>query len=149
MGYYTKFRIDCHIKDEAPESFKDALNQLVNVRAWSDWDNGTYPPAFTLERARTPEGEAYLTDQRYAFMGNPEDECLGEKGPWFFTDGRLRVCTDVKDYDGVIDKFWAWITPWIVEPAGTEIGACKGDDPDVPSPVIVGMKELEFGAFVD
>lgn len=153
MGMYTEFLIDCHLKGDAPESVKAALHLLVNERDLEAHRQGA-PGPFATESARTPEGHAFFTDDRFEWLGNPQSypedasTMFGESAAWSFAGGHLRIGTDVKNYDDVLDKFWAWISPWIVEAEGTRIGWCQYEEYDNPSPVVVGQP-LEYGEGLD
>ncbi len=122
---YTEFMIDCSIKPDAPESVMAALHLLVNDRDLAGYEKAT-PEPFVIESARTPEGKAFFSDHRHTWIGNPVDYLrVASKSPeWAFDGQHLRVGTEVKNYDEVIQKFWAWVSPWIAEPEGTHIGAC-------------------------
>lgn len=150
MGQYTEFLIDCGIKPDAPESVRAALNLLVNERDLDEYSRAT-PEPFAAESARTPEGAAFFADPRFDYIGNPVDHlriAIYESTEWTFDGQRLRVGTEVKNRDDVIQKFWAWISPWIAEPEGTRIGACLYEDADHESPVVVGQ-EISTGTYDD
>ena len=142
MGMYTEFLIDCRLTVDMPESVKTSLRLLIHER--EHWFLRTFPDPFAVERDRSPQGAAFFVDQRFDYLGSPHDTptMFAEPAEWSFADDQLRIGTEVKNYDGVLDKFWAWISPWIAEAEGTRIGWCKYEECDNPIPVVVGQPLL-------
>lgn len=138
---YTEFMIECKIKADARPSFKEALRVIIHDRAAFF---GKANIAILDECLIDPLARAFFDHPRCDFMANPLDEAnsldtvLGYNGPWSFDGVTLKIGTEVKNYDRVIDKFWAWVSPWIDEPEGTAIGECMYEDCVAPSPVVVG-----------
>lgn len=152
MGMYTEFRIECHLKSATPASLLYVLRALVSERVRLPDMKNTIA-TFLEEWVRCEEARAFLADERYIFLGNPDDKMFDEVCDWRLrleddSTWLLSIGTDVKNYDGVIQKFWEWISPWIVEDPGTVIGHCQNEWNDKPSPVIVGQ-EIETGTSND
>lgn len=106
---------------------------------------------------RSPESAAFIETHRFHWIGNPIDQDTSENvfghKSWALdrvADGKwkLTIGTNVKNYDRVIDKFWAWISPWIDDPVGSVVGKCECENADAPSNVIVG-ESVEHGKYVD
>lgn len=148
MGMYTEFMIECKIKADARPSFKESLRVIIHDRTAFF---GKVNIAILNECLADPLARAFFEDQRCGFMANPLDgdrldTVLGYNGPWSFDGVALKIGTEVKNYDGMIDKFWAWVSPWIDEPAGKAIGGCMYEECVEPSPVVVGA-ELVHGVW--
>src|ERR1700737_1065628 len=149
MGMYTEFRIRCYLKSDTPESLIHVLRMLASDRIQLFEMNPTLD--FSEEWNRCDEAKAFLSDSRYDWFGNPDTYMFDESCNWALkleTGGSwlLEIGTEIKNYDQVIQKFWAWISPWIADPFGTKIGLCEHEEFDEPSPVIVGQ-EIKTGTY--
>ncbi|BAG41515.1 hypothetical protein [Ralstonia phage phiRSL1] len=158
MSMYTQFWVGCRLKADTPATMVALIKDLIGDNRLKSKPNG-----FAEEMARSPEGARYLSDHRHFYLGHPVhfgsgaewllEEAIKDHDPeatdWDFhtlDDGThfLLIGTVVPNYQGVLEKFLAWIGPWIVEPVGTEIGQCLYEEYQKPSPVVVG-EELKTG----
>jgi hypothetical protein len=151
MGMYTKFRIRCFLKRDTPDSLIQVLRHMIHDRlSLADLKVKGSNVAFHSEWSRCETARAFLSNSRYSWLGNPEDhEMFDEPCNWNLhsvdNGWYLEIGTDVKNHEQVIQKFWAWVNPWIVEAPGTPIGYCKYEEYWQASPVIVGQK-IETGS---
>jgi hypothetical protein len=166
VGTYTKFAIKVMLQPNTPASLLKVLNDLVNRRVESfekqdalakgnpRWNHhyildSMYGP----EIHRCKEAHAFISDYRFQFLGNPIDDdgdVLGHKKWEFDNKGygsySLTIGTNMKNYDLVIEKFWAWISPWLSNYHGEIVGGCMVDGCALPDDVIVGQP-IHHGRF--
>lgn len=152
MGMYTKFAVCVAIGGRAPTSFLATLDLLVNHREM--FRNASCAENFEAlvpaEFRRDNAAHAFLSDNHASFFGNSCDEGLFGFSGWKFERFGygvayiLTIGAELKDTDSTIDKFWTWISPWIVNDHGLAVGWCQHEDYERPSTVIVG-KPIEHG----
>ena len=137
MGYYTQFAVKCKMNPDAPRSFRDALRDMIYYREkWFD------------DKSDAIDAEAVRCHEAAEFFDTPRNKFIGIAGPWSYDGHELSIGTSpdgVKNYDGILEKFWAWISPWVIDAPGTVVGGCVGDDYRSPSPVIVGKLDFNLG----
>lgn len=152
MGMYTSFWIRCHLKADTPSSVIDVLDYLVAHR-----HNDVPTELFEAESRRCPASASFLKANSVTSIGRPVfdadrticDATANGKKPWSLSKSPEGGCevfigTNVTNYDRILQKFWDWISPWIVESVGTVVGECRYEEYDLPSPVVVGG-ELKTG----
>ena len=150
MGMYTEFRIDCHLKADTPRSVIAVLDKLTNHRTYLP-DNGSE----FAEYYRSPEAAAFLDDGRWTFFGSGNIHSMFDQPcVWVLRNEStdvyyLSIGAEVKNYTDVIQKFWNWISPWIVEAPNTVVGYCEYEEYWNPSEVRVGDVEIKTGTQED
>lgn len=141
MGMYTDFAIEVTLKPDTPKTVLRTLKYLVHDR--EDLFKGPVDRCLD-EYNRSEESKRFISTERFCYIGNPDYELPFGHTAWEFDGTRLVIGTNVKNYDSVIEKFWAWISPWIDEPVGTSVGYCQYEEYVAPSEVIVGQ-DIESG----
>lgn len=120
MGYYTTFKFKAKLSKDAPW---EILNKLVYDHN-SLWPNGKSPDAYQVnERPDLPIDHPFGKTPRWPQMFNNAS----------IKDSILEIETELKNYDEEIQKFIAWIKPFVVgRKQKTYLGSWQGEDMKEP-----------------
>ena len=112
MGFYTKFNFTARLNDSTPSPVIDLLNRVINER-----DLGHDKMFFKSEDVFKPEFDhCFFKCGRWYMLFlscNFDDDLKGgvfqkKKDVW-----SIKIETEFKNYDGEIDLFIHWISPFI------------------------------------
>lgn len=131
MGMYTKFEFDARIKAEAlaDTRIREVLEDLATGRRWGAPDKAPCPDIdHPFLRASRWYGVGVNCD-----YGWPEDG-VGSSS----LDGQaLRLRGNLKNYDGEIELFLAWVAPYLDEEKGTELGFSHYEQDSTPTSLVL------------
>lgn len=97
MGMYTELILKCQLKRDLPSSVKNVINGLVE--GWEEIENPPEHEFFKCERWQR-------LFSMNSFYHHPESFAD-------YQQGYLFVRSDLKNYDGEIEKFIEWIKPYV------------------------------------
>lgn len=127
MGYYTELLCKIKLKKETPDSVI-----LLLKRVLIDRDLGNEREIFTNDEVFVPELEHdFFKCQRWfmLFLSTNWGDISGGK---FYNNGKYWIIdlhTEFKNYDGEIEYFINWISPFIVGRKSKEfLGWWQGED---------------------
>lgn len=129
---YTEIATDFNLKTDTPQLVIDILSYLTNLK-----DQSTELPEHALFqttrwRSLFMGGSAYF-DTNYASLVH---------------DGvsyHLKTCANLKNYDGEIDLFWDFVTPYIDAIPGEHLGHMHYEENETPLHIVfIGEGKLEF-----
>jgi len=132
MGYYTEFIFKATLKKDTPENIISLLNRVINER-----DLGHDKVLFDTEDVFKPDlnHEFFKCERWYMlFLCTNWDETM--QGSLFYKEKDywiLDIHTEFKNYNGEIDHFIDWITPFIVGRKKKQfVGSWQGEQMDSP-----------------
>lgn len=97
MGICTELYLNAVLKEDTPREVKDILTSM--------FENG-------LDDFEPRPIHPFFYDSRASFLGNPGDDKNDIAG---FNFPVLKVRTEVKNHDDVLEKFLHWIAPYVQE----------------------------------
>lgn len=130
---YTEILTNFDLKKETPQCVIDLLHYLIQPNEQPK--NLPEHPLFQTERWRLlfTGSSAYFDTEPYASLTSSD------------THYHLKTCANFKNYDGEIDLFWDFITPYIDEIPGAYLGHKFYEENEAPTNVLfVSEGEIEF-----
>jgi len=105
MGMYTEFNFAAKLKSDAPKEVFHALDVLVN-RAVMRVEDMPDHEFFKCERWRMLAWcrSAYFDAEPHSYFGKPRE---------WENEYTVQILCNLKNYDGEIEKFVDWITPYL------------------------------------
>lgn len=103
MGHYTTLDLNCSLRHDTPQNVIDTLDYYINL-------SSRFPPEerlFITSSGRNPLSSSENNIFKHAWM-------IYTQKSW---DVSVRSC--VKNYEGEIEQFLAWLKPYIAEGFGT------------------------------
>ena len=125
MGMYTEIYVNVDLKEDTPDSILDVLRAMCRVEGYSVPDDLPLRWAYLFN-----DGSFYtpLTSCRnLTFNDISKQYSLLGKG-------------DIKNYEGEIEKFFEWITPWVDAENGSFIGYSRYEDCQLPELYVLGSE---------
>ena len=130
MGMYTQLVFTCSLKRDTPENVLDTISALVNDEEITD----------------VPTHE-FFRCSRYKSLCNGDSVYFGGATVSKFNRDyqELTIVSNLKDYDGEINKFLSWIFPYVDYGAGGRdlLGYVIYEELDKPT--LIYMDKLKGG----
>jgi hypothetical protein len=128
MGMYTEIKVECDVRADG--------NALTALRIMFD---PTYNPSDTVKSSVAFNlHNRFFTCPRWTQIGNMSSAYFdtpckssivaADDGVW-----RIRSVSNLKNYDGEIDKFFDWLRPLVVGEPGQVIGHQQYETEDEPT----------------
>lgn len=139
MGMYTQLRCNIDIKRDTPLEVINMLKYMVgdldiDLRHFEGFDSLKHP-LFQSHRWHM------LFTCSSAYFDDWEEPQLIECDDYY----QLTVCSNLKNYDSEIQKFWDWIKPYINANEGEWLGAYRYEENEWDTNVrYLGNDEIEF-----
>lgn len=121
MGMYTELHFYSELRSDAPQ-------EVIDVLVWMAGGDGKEPPApdhqfFDCDRWRV----LFRMDSAY-FDAKTHSEVFQEYEVWF-----LNVRSNLKNYDGEIEKFIDWVRPYLAKEPGEFLGFSRYEESETPT----------------
>lgn len=130
MGMYTQLVFTCELKEDTPEYILDTIEKLVNNEEITD----------------APAHE-FFSCSRYEMLCNGDSAYFGGATVSKFNRKyrELTIVSNLKNYDGEIQKFISWILPYVDYGAGGRdlLGYVIYEESDMPT--LIYMDKLKSG----
>lgn len=123
MGMYTELVLKAEVKDDAPESVKAILGFLFN---------GEDRPTVTPEHP-------FFSCERWSMIGRCSSYYHVPWNASAYREAYIFSRSDLKNYEGEIEKFLDWVRPYFVQESDQCIGWSWYEESESPT-LIYGAK---------
>jgi hypothetical protein len=124
MGMYTEFHYNVELRKDTPPQVIDVLEFMVGERGVDP------PPTPDDPFFQAPRWRYLFTMDSAYFAADTHSTLRWDElfGAWF-----LNVRSNLKNYDGEIEKFVAWIDPYVDAYAGDFLGFYRYEETEDPT----------------